>query len=380
MGRRRLAGRFGPAAVILCCLAVSPSKAQAPASTEESGATEAPAPAVVVAPAEMQELNASAGFTGRVVAVQKVEIRARVTGFLEDVAFREGDRVEAGQLLYSIQDEAYRASVAEIEGSIQAAEAARDLARIERDRKAKLVARDAVAQRDLDIAKAKLGQAEGELAHLQGTLDRARLDLSYTRITAPFAGVIGLSAADVGALVGPDSGPLTTLMRLDPIEVTFPVATSVLLNYQNMLASGDLTRESSIRLTLPNGEAYPHAGSINYVSADVAQGTDTVLVRALFDNPDGTLLDGALVGVTFEANNPNPVLTVPQQAVQHDQAGAFVMVVDKASKVELRRVEIARVEQGRAVVAKGLEEGENVIVEGINKVRPGIVVDAAVGG
>jgi membrane fusion protein, multidrug efflux system len=118
-------------------------------------------------------------------------------------------------------------------------------------------------------------------------------------------------------------------------------------------------------------------GDIDYVSADVAQGTDTVTVRAVFGNPDGTMLDGALVGVTIEAGDPEQVLTVPQQAIQRDQAGAFVLVVGSDSKVELRRVQVPRSSQGLAVVAEGLSEGENVIVEGVNKVRPGIVVDAA---
>jgi membrane fusion protein (multidrug efflux system) len=141
---------------------------------------------------------------------------------------------------------------------------------------------------------------------------------------------------------------------------------------------GETSRAASVRLTLPNGKAYPLAGDIDYVSADVAQGTDTVTVRAVFGNPDGTLLDGALVGVTIEARDPGQVLTVPQQAVQRDQAGAFVLVVGADSKVELRRVQVPRSSQGLAVVAEGLAEGENVIVEGVNKVRPGIVVDAAV--
>jgi membrane fusion protein (multidrug efflux system) len=356
----------------LCIAAAAFALAAGPAGAQ------APPPAVIVAPATISDVRESAGFTGRVVATQKVEIRPRVAGFLEEILFREGNRVAAGDVLYRIQDDDYRAAVAEIEGAIRAAEAERRLAEIERDRKAELVRRQAVAQSELDVAEAHLGRADGELARLNGTLARQKLELSYAEIVAPFAGIVGLSSADVGALVGPDTGPLTTLTRLDPIEVTFPVATALVLDYQEKVARAEASREATVHLTLPNGTTYPLAGDIDYVSADVAQGTDTVMLRAVFDNPNGTLLDGALVGVSLERREPERVLTVPQQAVQRDQAGAFVLVVGDGSEVELRRIEVARTSQGVAVVADGLAEGENVIVEGVNKVRPGIVVDAAV--
>ncbi|MBD9527018.1 efflux RND transporter periplasmic adaptor subunit [Paracoccus sp. PAR01] len=334
-------------------------------------------PAVIVAPAEMTEVRQNASFAGRVEATQKIDVRARVSGFLEEVAFKEGTRVEAGSLLYRIQDDDYRAAMTEIEGQIAAADAQRTLAALERDRKAELVRRKAVAQNELDIAQAQLGQAEGELQRLRGSLERQKLQLSYTQITAPFHGITGLTTVDVGALVGPDSGALTTLTLLDPIEVTFPVATSLVLTYQERIARGEVSKEAVALLTLANGAEYPIAGDVDYISANVAQGTDTVLVRARFDNPDGTLLDGALVRVMLEQRKGEQALTIPQQAVQRDQEGSFVLLVNAESKVERRLIKTGSTHLGRIVVTDGLVAGDRVITEGINKVRPGIAVDAA---
>lgn len=339
----------------------------------------APAPAVTVAPAEMTAVRETAGFTGRAVADQSVDIRARVIGFLEEMNFREGAEVKAGDTLYKIEDADYRAAVAAIEGSIQAAQASLDLARLEEDRKSQLVARDAVAQNELDMATAAVGEASGQLAQLNASLDQAKLQLSYTEITAPFDGFVDLSAFDVGALVSPESGPLTTLTKLDPIYVTFSVASALVLDYQARTAAGEATEIGAVRLTLANGAEFPESGTLDFISPTVQQGTDTVTVRATFPNPDGLLRDSALVKVTLEGEEAQEQLTVPSQAVQRDQAGAFVLVVDAESKVELRRVETGAAQLGRIVIGTGLEAGENVIVDGINKVRPGITVDAATG-
>ena len=168
-----------------------------------------------------------------------------------------------------------------------------------------------------------------------------------------------------------------TLTRLDPIYVEFPVASSLYFSYRERVAKGEMTAGANVGITLPNGTEYPQKGTINFVSSDVAQGTDTITVRAEFPNPDGLLLDGTLVRVMLEQTDKQDVLAVPQQAIQRDQQGAFVMVVDASSKVELRRVDVSRSSRGQAVIAKGLKEGENVITDGVGKVRPGMTVDAA---
>ncbi len=340
-------------------------------------AQQPPAPAVVVAPAAIMDLRESADFTGKVVAIQKVGIRARVSGFLEAVKFKEGDKVPAGALLYQVEDGAYKAAVQEIQGSIEAAEASRELAVLERDRARQLISSNTISQAKVDEANAQVKKAEADILRLEGSKQNAELNLSYTKIIAPFEGVAGLSSVDVGALVGPDSDALVTITRLDPIYVEFPVSTAIFLEYRQRALRGEVSRDANVQILLPDGTTYPDKGTINFVSSDVSQGTDTITVRAEFPNPQALLLDGTLVRVTLEQTDKQDVLAVPQQAIQRDQQGAFVMVVGGDSKVELRRIDVARSTRGQAVIAKGLKEGENVITDGVGKVRPGMTVDAA---
>jgi len=353
--------------VALCLPAAPPARAQ------ES----APLPAVVVAPAEMTSLEQAASFAGRLVAAQKVDIVARVQGFIRDILFTEGGKVEAGATLFVIEDDAYTAAVAEIEGLILAARAELELAELERERTARLVTRGTLAQADLDRADAAVAQARGSLARLEAQLQKAELDLSYTRVTAPFAGRVGLTDFDRGALVSPSSGPLVTLVNADPVYAEFPVSTATLLRFQRQVAAGELEPEGTISILLPDGSTHPQTGTIDFIDTQVARGTDTILLRAEFPNPDGRLLDGSLIQVRIAQAETAMDLAVPAQAVQRDMAGAFVLVVDDAGMVELRRVDAGASNLGRVEILGGLSEGDMVITEGINKVRPGMQVDAA---
>lgn len=347
--------------------------AAAPAGAQQG----MPPPAVSVAPAAMTPVTDSATFTGRAVAIQKVDLRARVSGFLEARNFTEGAVVEAGTTLFRIEDGQYLAALQEAEAAITAAEAARKLAQIERDRNFTLVQRQASPQSVLDIAEANLSKAEAQVAQLQAQRDRAALDFSYTEIKAPFVGRTGLASADVGALVGPDSGPLVTLVRTDPMTVEFPVPEREVLEFQAQVASGAASKIGAVTVTLADGRTFPHPGDIDFSDVQVAQGTDTVLIRAVFPNPDALLQDGALVRVTLSSSQPKEELTAPQQAVGQDMQGAFVLTVGQDGTVEQRRVRAGRTVDGRTVIESGLSAGEQVIVEGMNKARPGQKVDAA---
>jgi len=360
----------------LAGLCAAPGLAPVPAAAQQG----LPVPAVTVAPAAVVDLARSVTLTGRLEADRRVEIMARVTGLLEEVGFAPGDIVSEGALLFRIEPGPYAAAVQEAQGAVVSARAERDLAMLERDRQRELVARQASPQALLDQAEAALGQAEGNLARLEGSLARARLDLGYTEIVAPFTGRIGVSQVDAGALVGPESGALAVLTDLDPIHAETSLTTAAYRRFAQAVASGDATTVSAATLILADGATYAVPGSLDFIASAIDAGTDSVPLRVRFDNPDNELLDRELVRVVLTEGSARPVLTVPQQGVQRDVAGAFVLLVDAEGTVERRPVDVARIDRGLAVIAEGLAPGDRVIVEGVNKVRPGIAVDAAPAG
>ncbi|MDJ1159376.1 efflux RND transporter periplasmic adaptor subunit [Chelatococcus sp. SYSU_G07232] len=350
----------------------------APPEASAQNAQPQPAPAVTVATAEQRPVTGGLTFTGRVVAVDKVDIRARVPGFLKDRKFQEGMDVKAGDLLFDIEPDTYEAQVAQRKADLASAEAQAENAKVQLQRAEQLMKTQNISEAVLDDRRAQARVTAAAVLQAQAALTQAEINLGYTRITAPISGRIGLSTFTVGALVGPESGALATVVSQDPIYVTFPVSQRQILDVREQAKKqGDDPSRAVIRLTLANGESYPQAGQIDFADVSVNQTTDTLTIRARFPNPDRVLVDGQFVRVRAEAEQPRLAIVIPQRAVLNDQSGAYVYTVSPDSKAVVTRVRLGP-QQGADVVAEeGLKAGDKVIVDGIQRVRPGAPVDAA---
>jgi len=334
-----------------------------------------PPPAVSVSPVASRTVTETGGFVGRIVAIDKVDIVARVAGFIEERNFTEGQLVKSGDLLFRIEQDTYKAAVDQQSANLAKAKATEVNTNLQLQRSKALVKNQNVPQATVDQNEATEEAAKADILQAQALLEQAQINLGYTEIRSPINGRIGLANFTKGNLVGPSSGTLATIVSLDPIYVTFPASEADVIAYrQRVAASADKNPHVTIHIKLPDGTIYSHAGQTNFLDVQVSPDTDTVIVRAQLPNPNGILIAGGIVGVTVERGGAAASLVIPQSAVQLDQAGRYVLVVDDAKKVELRRITTGS-DQGRdVVVSSGLKEGELVIVEGIQKVHPGQIV------
>jgi membrane fusion protein (multidrug efflux system) len=365
---RRAASLFGLSFAGLALAGCGDGKQNAPQAS-------APPPAVTVVKVVSADVKPTASFTGRVEAMFKVDLRARVDGFLEKRLFKEGADVKEGELLFVIEKGLYQAAVDQAKAGIATADATLKLADIEVGRQSELLQKNVGTQAKLDQVTATQGEARGNMLAQKATLEKAQLQLGYTDIAAPIAGRIGRSNLSVGYFVGPNSGTLATIVSQDPIYVSFPVSQREIMAVRKDQGTTK-ANEFLIYLQLADGSRYASPGELNFLDVTVNQGTDTVQVRATFPNPNRILVDGQLVNVVAELGKGQSLLQVPQQALQLDQTGVFVLVVDKDNKVQVRRVETGQSVGTAISVLKGLNAGDLVISEGIQKVRPGQVVQA----
>lgn len=342
-----------------------------------------PAPTVIVAPVRSQQIAETSNFVGRVTAIDKVDIVARVPGFIEQRYFTEGQLVKKGDLLFRIEQDTYQAAVAQAQANLARSKAVEVNAAAQLARGKTLLSKEFAPKATVDQQTAAQQSAAADILQTQAALKQAQINLGYTEIHSPIDGRIGIARYTVGNLVGPNTGTLATIVSFDPIYVLFPASERDVLDFKRrLLAGGAQNGRVSVRVRLPDGKLYPEAGIANFLDIQADPNTDTVNVRAQFPNQEALLVPGGIVGVEIERGAPRPVLLVPQAALQLDQQGLYALVVDAANKVELRRVTTGAERGGDIVVAGGLKAGERVIVEGVQKVRPGqtVAASAAAGG
>ncbi|HXK24810.1 MAG TPA: efflux RND transporter periplasmic adaptor subunit [Myxococcota bacterium] len=343
-----------------------------------------PPPEVVVETARTGTVPDRREYVGNVRAINAVDVRARVRGYLTEQLYEDGQFVKEGQLLFRIDPRTYEVELAEAKGQLARARAAAERARRDFDRAQELVDTKVASVSVLDARRADRDASEAEISSAEAHARAAELNLSYTTMRAPIAGRIGRALVDVGNLVG-ESGQDTVLAHIvqtDPIHVDFAPTERDRLDVLRGAATGEQPAQRDVvpvNLLLGDGTPYPHAGRIDYVDPTVDPTRGTVAVRALLPNPDGVLKPGEFVRVVVVFPDVQNAVLVPQRAVLDQQGGTYVLVVKPDGAVEQRQVALGAAHQGLQQIADGLVSGEQVIVDGVQKARPGqkVVAKAA---
>lgn len=341
-----------------------------------------PAPAVTVVSVKTETLPLITDLPGRTTPFQIAELRPQVSGIITERVFTEGSEVKRGQLLYRIDPAPYQAVYDSRKAALAKAEANVRVARLKAERHAGLVEIEAVSKQANDDAQAALQQAQAEVAAAKAAVTQAKIDLDYTQVKAPIKGRIGRSAVTAGALVTANqTQTLATVRQLDPIYVDLNQPSVDLLRLRNEVAAGHIQTnargEVEVELVLEDGSPYPAKGRLALSEVSVDEATGSVSLRARFPNSEGVLLPGMYVRARIDQGVRKGAVRLPHAALQHDARGkAIVMVVDAADKVVLRPVTTGQTLGSDWIITAGLEEGERVIIEGLQKVRPGVEVVA----
>ncbi|HTR52366.1 MAG TPA: efflux RND transporter periplasmic adaptor subunit [Kofleriaceae bacterium] len=316
---------------------------------------------------------------GRTTVSLASEVRPQITGIVKARTFEEGARVKAGQVLYQIEPAQYQAAYEGAKADLASAQAMLESAKIRDERYAGLLKIEGVSKEEADDARLAHAQAQANVAQKTAALELARINLGWTSITAPISGTIGKSSVTPGALVTANQAtPLATIRSLDPIYVDLTESSEQRLKLRGQVGAGKLEAGSTnVKLLLPDGSTYERDGKLEFAEVAVDEATGMVTLRAKFPNPDGTLLPGMYVrAVLDEAVEQNAILA-PQQGVSHDAKGnASAMVVGADGKAELRTIVATRAIGDRWLVESGLKAGDQLIVEGLNKIGPGMPVHA----
>ena len=352
-----------------------------------AGATAAPADSAAAAPAvpvkvasvQPRSVTTWQEFSGRLEAVDRVQLRPRVGGAIQSVHFREGGVVKEGDLLFTIDPEPYQAAVAEAEGLVASAEARLELANTELERGKNLVARNTISQSDPAPRQSTQRDAAAGLRTAQAALKVAQLDLGYTQIRAPIAGRAGRIEVTVGNLVaqGSASTPLTTIVSIDPIYASFDAGEELVAQVLSELPAENgvpAIDQVPVEATTLSADATPIRGKLQLIDNEVNATSGTIRVRAEFGNGDGRLIAGQFVRVRMGQPKAEDRLLVSEKAIGTDQDKKFVFVVDGANTVAYRPVALGAAIDGMRVVESGLNPGDRVVVSGLQRIRPGAVV------
>lgn len=360
------------ALILVLGLVAAPGCSTRASGKDQKAAMAFPPPAVIVAPVVRKDVPIYGEYVGQTAAVNTVEIRSQVEGFLEKISFVEGSTVQKGQLLFQIDPREYEAAVMRAKASVAQSEAALIKSKQDVARYRPLVSQHAISQEQLDTAVAQAAEDGANVEAAKAQLAQAELNLGYTRITAPLTGRIGQAQMKVGALVQAGTSLLDTLYSIDPIYVNFSVSEAMYL--EKSLHRKSASAFPPIELVLGDGSNYRYQGRVDMLAPDINSATGTLSIRAVFPNPGGVLRPGLFVRARMMTSEQSNALLVPVEAIQEVQGAQSVLVVGKDNRVEFRSITAAETVGNERIVESGIQAGERVIVQGLQKVRPGMPV------
>jgi membrane fusion protein (multidrug efflux system) len=345
-------------------------------------------PAVGVVKAEKRPVTESSEFVGRIQAIDRVDLVARVTAFIEERRFTEGAEVQQGDILYRLERGPFEADLAAKQATVAQTQALLRNATITLGRAQSLLGTPAGQRSTVDDGIAQQANYAAQLQAAQAQVRASQINLDYTEIKAPITGKISKTAVTAGNVVSPSSGVLASIFSQDPVYVLFPVSVRAVLELRNRYAGKGGFGAVAVKLKLADGSVYGQVGKLDYVDPSVATNTDTLTLRARIANPvragskagdlgNRDLVDGEFVTVSLEGVEPVMALAIPRAAVLSDQQGSYVFVVGTDNKAERRPIVLGQSTAQTAIVASGLQEGEAVISDGLQRVRPGMPVNAA---
>ena len=343
-------------------------------AVSQDAAAAPPPPSVTVAPAAERTIVESEVFTGRLEAVSSVDVRARVTGYIQSVNFKQGAMVKKGDVLVVIDPRPFEANLARAEAQVVAAKSQLDLARKELARTEQLVQVNAVSRQELDQRASAVQDAQAAQRAAEANANRVRLDLTFTRVVAPIDGRVGRIEVTAGNLIqgdGPNSPILTTLVAATPIYAEFEVDERVYLQY----GLNQPGKQLPVAVGLSNEEGFPHKGALVFVDNRIDANSGTVRMRVLLANKDGSLTPGLYARVQLsDETRPHRAILVPDRAIGTDQSHKFVLVVGADNKAMYREVQLGRIFEDMRVIKQGLQPGELIVVNGLQRTRPGSLV------